>query len=89
MTVARQAAERLPPDPSKVGDEARSALSQLISESHQEVVEALAAAPKSDTQRRLEIVFDLAFAMARGLSSSDNLFSAGSRPSTASNGRSG
>ncbi len=76
MTVARQAAERLPPDPSEVGDEARSALSQLISESHQEVVEALAAAPKSDTQRRLEIVFDLAFAMARGLLS-DNLFFGG------------
>ena len=72
--MARQAAERLPPDPSEVGDEDRRALAQLISESHDQVVKALAAAPKTDSQRRLAILFDLAFAMARGLLSDDLFF---------------
>jgi uncharacterized protein with NAD-binding domain and iron-sulfur cluster len=76
LTVTRQAAERLPPDPSEVSDEDRSALSRLIAESHDQVVEALATAPKTDSQRRLAILFDLAFAMARGLLS-DNVFFGG------------
>ena len=76
LAVARQAAERLPPDSSQVADEDRRALAQLIAYSHEQVVEALGAAPDSDTRRRLDIVFDLAFAMAKGLLS-DNLFFGG------------
>ncbi len=76
LTVARQAAERLPPDPSEVVDEDRSALAQLIAESHDQVLEALNNAPNTDSRRRLAILFDLAFALAKGLLS-DNLFFGG------------
>ena len=48
----------------------------MISASHDQVVEALAAAPQTDSQRRLAILFDLAFAIAKGLLS-DNLFFGG------------
>ena len=74
LTVTRQAAERLPPDPSELGDEDRSALCRLISESHDQVVEALAKAPPTDEQRRLAILYDLAFAIARGLLSDQVFF---------------
>ena len=76
LSVAQRTAERLPPDYSQVADEARRGLAQLITHSHEQVVEALRAAPASDTQRRLAILFDLGFAMARGLLS-DNLFFGG------------
>ncbi len=76
LAVARRAAGRLPPDSSQVADEDRRALAQLVVYSQDQVVEALAAAPPTDTQRRLAILFDIGFAMARGLLS-DNLFFSG------------
>ena len=73
LTLTRQAAERLPLDPSKVTNEDMQVLVELISAGHEQVIDAINSAPPTDEFRRLEIFYDLAFAMARGILS-DRLF---------------
>jgi uncharacterized protein with NAD-binding domain and iron-sulfur cluster len=74
LSVTGEAVQRLPPDPSQIGAEQRTALDRLIVASRDQVAEAIAAAPQTDDTRRLRILYDLAFAMARGLLSDEVLF---------------
>src|SRR5665213_2289330 len=74
LSVTGEAARRLPPDPSQIVAEQRTALDRLIVASRNQVAHAIAVAPETDEIRRLRILYDLAFAMARGLLSDEVLF---------------
>ena len=76
LTVAREAAEKLPSDPSQVGVEPRDVLIQLLAFSQRQVESAIANSPQTDDARRFRIFYDLAFSLARGLLS-DKLFFGG------------
>lgn len=74
LTLAREAAEELDSDPSPVAHEKRQHLLTLFDFSHKQVASALEAAPESDDSRRLRIVYDLAFSLAKGLLSDEVFF---------------
>ena len=76
LTTTSRVAQGLPSDAAAVGDDRRLALLQMIETSQRQIFEVLDAAPETDERRRLRIIVDLAFALARGLLS-DDLFLGG------------
>ena len=74
LTLAREAAARIPSDPSLFTDDNRQALADLLRIGQGQIATALEAAPNTDALRRLEILYDLAFAIANGLLADDVLF---------------
>jgi uncharacterized protein with NAD-binding domain and iron-sulfur cluster len=73
LTLAREAAEQLSADPSRVTDERRQALRDSLRITHQ-FASAIEPAGEPDELRRLRIFYDLAFGLANGLLSDDVFF---------------
>jgi uncharacterized protein with NAD-binding domain and iron-sulfur cluster len=74
LSAAREFALMLPPDPQHVSGDERRKLIDFLDASRRQIAAALNQVPNKDASRRLHIIFDLAFALTKGLLATNVFF---------------